>query len=96
MDNPLSNYVGHELEIKDLIHHKYETMDPETGEVQLKYRNILIDVEGNLFNTISYGVNAGLRSLLSIYGLPEEWEEPLKIRPIRGQGNKLKIELVTE
>ena len=96
VDNPLSNFIGHELAIVDLIHHKYESIDADTGEVQLKYRNILIDENGNLFNTISYGVNAGLRSLLSIYGMPQEWEEPLKIRPIRGQGNKLKIELVTE
>ena len=74
VDNPMSNYIGHTLEMVDLIHHKYESVDQETGEVILKYRNILIDENGNLFNTISYGVNQRLRSLLSIYGLPQQWD----------------------
>ena len=41
IDNPLSNYIGHEIAVKDIIHHKYETIEPDTGEVQLKYRNII-------------------------------------------------------
>ena len=76
----LNNCVGQEIEIKDLYIEEGQTVDEKTGEVRPKYRTIIFDKSGQTYATGSYGIFNVLKKIVNIYGLPETWEKPLKVK----------------
>ena len=91
-DALLNDCVGQEIDIKDIYVEEKQVMDDETGEIKTKYRTILFDENGQTYATGSYGIYNILKKIVQIYGLPESWEKPLKVkvakRPI-GNGKQL-------
>ena len=65
--------------IVDYIEEK-QVLDEETGELKTKYRTILFDKSGQTYATGSYGIYNVLKKIVQIYGLPESWEKPLKVK----------------
>ena len=90
-DALLNDCVGQEIEIKDIYVEEKQVVDEETGELKTKFRTILFDKSGQTYATGSYGIFNVLKKIVSIYGLPNTWEKPLKVkvakRPI-GNGKK--------
>ena len=90
-DALLNDCVGQEIEIKDIYVEEKQVVDEETGELKTKFRTILFDKSGQTYATGSYGIFNVLKKIVSIYGLPNTWEQPLKVkvakRPI-GNGKK--------
>lgn len=76
----LNDCVGQEIEIKDIYVEEKEVCDHETGEIKIKYRSILFDVNGQTYATGSYGIYNILKKIVQIYGLPDTWEEALKVK----------------
>lgn len=76
----LNDCVGQEIEIKDMYVEEKQVIDHETGEVKTKYRTILFDKNGQTYATGSYGIYNVLKKIVQIYGLPESWEKPLKVK----------------
>ena len=76
----LNDCVGQEIEIKDIYVEEREVVDHETGEIKIKYRSILFDVNGQTYATGSYGIYNVLKKIVQIYGLPDTWEEALKVK----------------
>ena len=70
----------------------------ETGELKTKYRTILFDKSGQTYATGSYGIYNILKKIVQIYGLPTNWEKPLKVkvakRPIGNGKQSLTLTLV--
>ena len=79
-DALLNDCVGQEIEIKDIYVEEKQVMDDETGEIKTKYRTILFDENGQTYATGSYGIYNILKKIVQIYGLPESWEKPLKVK----------------
>ena len=69
--------------LKDIIAHPVEIVDEETGEVVTMLRTILIDDEGNSYAGVSLGVVSAIQRIFAIFGKPETWDEPLKVKLIK-------------
>ena len=94
----LNDCVNQEIEIKDLYIEEGQTVDEKTGEVRPKYRTIIFDKAGQTYATGSYGIFNVLKKIVNIYGLPETWEKPLKVkvskRPIKDGKQSLTLILM--
>ena len=94
----LNDCIGQEIEIKDIYVEEKQVVDIETGELKTKYRTILFDKSGQSYATGSYGIYNILKKIVQIYGLPETWEKPLKVkvtkRPIGNGKQSLTLTLV--
>ena len=97
-DALLNDCVGQEIKIKDIYVEEKQVMDDETGEIKTKYRTILFDENGQTYATGSYGIYNILKKIVQIYGLPETWEKPLKVkvakRPIGNGKQSLTLTLM--
>ena len=97
-DALLNDCVGTEIEIKDIYVEEREVVDEETGELKKKYRTILFDASGQTYATGSYGIYNIIKKIVTIYGLPETWANPLKVkvakRPIENGKQSLTLTLV--
>ena len=97
-DALLNDCVGQEIDIKDIYVEEKQVMDDETGEIKTKYRTILFDENGQTYATGSYGIYNILKKIVQIYGLPESWEKPLKVkvakRPIGNGKQSLTLTLM--
>ena len=86
------------IEIKDIYVEEREVVDEETGELKKKYRTILFDASGQTYATGSYGIYNIIKKIVTIYGLPETWANPLKVkvakRPIGNGKQSLTLTLV--
>lgn len=78
-DALLNNCVGQEIELKD-IYVEEKQVQEESGELKTKYRTILFDANGQTYATGSYGIYNILRKIVSIYGTPDTWDEPIKVK----------------
>ena len=97
-DALLNDCVGQEIKIKDIYVEEKQVMDDESGEIKTKYRTILFDENGQTYATGSYGIYNILKKIVQIYGLPESWEKPLKVkvakRPIGNGKQSLTLTLM--
>ena len=97
-DALLNDCVGQEIDIKDIYVEEKQVADSETGEIKTKYRTILFDENGQTYATGSYGIYNILKKIVQIYGLPENWEKPLKVkvakRPIGNGKQSLTLTLM--
>ena len=97
-DALLNDCVGQEINIKDIYVEEKQVIDDETGEIKTKYRTILFDENGQTYATGSYGIYNILKKIVQIYGLPESWEKPLKVkvakRPIGNGKQSLTLTLM--
>lgn len=97
-DALLNDCVGQEIDIKDIYVEEREITDEETGEVKPKYRTILFDANGQTYATGSYGIFNIVKKIVSIYGLPTSWENPIKVkvskRPIGNGKQSLTLTLI--
>lgn len=83
-DYRLSDCLNNEIEIEDVYieeNIKTET-DEKTGEVKEypKYRTIIWDKNGNTYATGSYGIFNILQKIFFVYGEPNTWNSPLKVK----------------
>lgn len=96
-DALLNDCVGQEIKLKDMYVEEKQVID-ETGEIKTKYRIILFDENGQTYATGSYGIYNVLKKIVQIYGLPENWEKPLKVkvakRPIGNGKQSLTLTLI--
>jgi len=97
-DALLNDCVGQEIEIQDIYVEEKEVLDDETGELKTKFRTIIFDKSGQTYATGSYGIFNVMKKIIQIYGLPETWEKPIKVkvakRPIGNGKQSLTLTLV--
>lgn len=82
-DALLNDCVGQEISIKDIYIEEKEVPDKETGELKTKYRMIIFDENGQTYATGSYGIYNIIKKIVQIYGLPEIWENSLKVKVVK-------------
>lgn len=96
-DALLNDCVGQDIDIQDLYIEERKVQD-ENGELKTKFRTIIFDANGQTYATGSYGVYNILKKIVSIYGLPNTWEKPIKVqvakRPIGNGKSTLTLILV--
>lgn len=97
-DALLNNCVGQEIEIQDIYVEEKQVVDEETGELKNKFRTIIFDKSGQTYATGSYGIYNVMKKIVGIYGFPDTWEKPLKVkvakRPIGNNKSSLTLVLL--
>ena len=83
----VNDCINKEILLRDVYCEKNvkNIIDEETGEVtsETKYRTILFDNDGVTYATGSYGIYNTLSRLFKIFGTPESWNEPLKVKIVK-------------
>lgn len=99
-DRKLSEYIGEVINLKDIVAHPIQLIDENTGELLDALRVVLIDANGTSYEAVSNGVANAINRILQIFGQPDTWAEPIKVKPVQKQtrnGNNkvttLKIEM---
>lgn len=75
----LNDCVGQEIMLKDLYIEERNIVD-ENGKSKVKFRTIIFDENGQTYATGSYGIYNILKKIITIYGLPTEWQAPIKVQ----------------
>ena len=82
-DEKLSEHIGEVINLTNVIAHPVELADEVTGEVIQCLRTILIDEKGVSYEAVSGGVANALQRIMQIFGQPETWEKPLKVKAVQ-------------
>lgn len=78
-DHKITDFVGKEIVIRDVVVATCQFVDEETGETTPGNRTILIDANGVSYGCSSTGVYNALRNLIAIFGSPT-WADGLTVR----------------
>lgn len=79
-DKKVDDYKGKVLEIVNFAAHPIKLISDETGEVNEVLRIVLIDKDGNGYETVAGGVMSSLEKIFGIVGMAP-WEPALKVVP---------------
>lgn len=77
----LKEMVNMELEISHVYAEMIDFIDQETGEATPGVRMVFIGPDGTSYQAASKGVYSCTQKLFSIFGTPDTWKKPVKIRP---------------
>jgi hypothetical protein len=75
-----ADLIGQEMWIGDFVIHPVEKHDPETGEVTILRRLVLIQPDGPPISFASDGVLKSINRLVYVIGQEPPWEPPLKVK----------------
>lgn len=95
VSNPTGKLKEHVNEVLDMAHVSIEVAELKTGE--LAPRIIIVTADGNSYQCVSIGVYQSLKRIFALFGTPETWAEPLKIKPVltsTAKGQVLSLQLV--
>lgn len=95
VSNPTGKLKEHVNEVLDMAHVSIEVAELKTGE--LAPRVIIVTADGNSYQCVSIGVYQSLKRIFALFGTPETWAEPLKIKPVltsTAKGQVLSLQLV--
>lgn len=76
----IADHVGEEITVKDVYVETVRCYSEDTGEVKVCPRIILIDPDGRAFQCVSVGIFSALKKMFTIFGTPEMWAAPRRIR----------------
>lgn len=80
-DKRLKEMVNMELEISHVYAEMIDFIDRETGESRPGVRMVFISPDGMAYQAASKGVYSCTQKLFQIFGTPDTWKKPVKIRP---------------
>ena len=81
-DYRVSDMLDTEIDLVNVIMQHYQKVNDETGEVEDKIKTILIDKDKKTYASASHGLFNSMLNVLSMFGEPSKWEEPLKIKVV--------------
>lgn len=75
-----ADMIGCDMYIGDFVVHPVEKHDPETGEVTILRRLVLVQPDGPPISFASDGVLKSINRLVYVMGREPPWEPPVKVR----------------
>lgn len=96
-DHKLSDAINMEINLENVYIAPTQVTDDQTGEVSILPLIVLIDASGESYVCSASGVLNALKRLFTIFGPPNEWKEPLKIKVKQisvKRGSMLTIDIV--
>ena len=80
-DKKVADCINETISVKDLYIEFVDCMNQETGELSENVpRIILMDDKGVSYAATSFVLFNALKRLINFYGMPNQWEKPLKIK----------------
>ena len=86
MNNPdfrIGDMLNKTINCVDIYIEQATVTNNETGEVSMLPRTVLIDDKGKSYAALSYGVFNSLKKIISVFGFPNEWNEPIPVEVTR-------------
>lgn len=84
----VSELVGSTVGLKHIIVQEVE-VSSEDGEVITVPRTTLVLDNGKVYSATSKGLLNSIRNIISIFGDPNEWEQPLTVKVVE-KGSKMR------
>jgi len=79
-DEKLAEHIGEVIELVHILAHEVQLPDEETGEIIRCLRCVLVDKAGKTYEAVSGGVANSISRMLQIFGQPETWTAPIKVK----------------
>lgn len=99
-DALLNDCVDQVIAIKDVYIEAYDKEDDITGEVRTGHRTIIFGTDGKSYVTGSNYFCNKLTKILTVFGTPDTWSEPLKVKiiktPVKGGNPALTLTIVED
>lgn len=86
----LSDHLGEDLTVKDILVQPVESENEKTGELEEYLRTTFILEDGTALSAGSDGVATAVRNMLYTIGEPHTWPEPVVIRVTKKPSTKRK------
>lgn len=101
-DNKISDYINKRFKFNNVYMEKTEVMEKDkngnpTGVINNAVKIVLIQPDGTGIVSTSKGILTSLYALFQIFGLPNEWEEPMEVEVKQvetAKGRTFKLEAV--
>lgn len=74
----IGEMVNRQIIVKDLFCEAVTVTDQNTGELIMLPRTVLIDMEGNSYQSVSTGIFGAVKRLIRVFGEPT-WKDGLKV-----------------
>lgn len=80
-DKKVADCANAEIYLKDFYIEFVDCLNEESGELTMNVpRIVLMDVDGVSYTATSFVLYNTLERLVRFYGLPNQWDEPLRIK----------------
>lgn len=76
----LKDMVNMDLDVRHVYAETVEFVDKADGTVTPGVRMVIIDDNGESYQTCAQGVFSSLQKMFSIYGEPNSWKSPIKVK----------------
>lgn len=84
--NPVNKLKEHVNEVLSLVHVSVECVEVSKDDAPegktLAPRIVLITEDGQSYVCVSVGVYQSLKRMFTLFGTPDTWTEPVKIKPV--------------
>jgi hypothetical protein len=84
----LGEHIGALLQVANVIHNPYDSLNEDTGELEYGVLTYLFTPEDQVFVTSSKSVYHTLQNVYKVWGEPTSWEEPLKFKVVKKKGRE--------
>lgn len=99
-DKRISDCIGEVISLANIVAHPIQLVDEDSGELVETMRMVLVDDKGTSYEAVSTGLVNAVARILQIFGQPDTWQAPIKVKPVqkgtRNGNNKvttLKVEM---
>lgn len=99
-DKRISDCIGEVINLANIVAHPIQLIDENSGELIEAMRMVLVDDKGTSYEAVSTGIVNAVARILQIFGQPETWAAPIRVKPVqkgtRNGNNKvttLKVEM---
>lgn len=75
----ISSMIGKTIDLLHFYVEVIQVVSENGGEVVNVPRVVLIDAKGNGYQAVSIGLYNSIKRIVSMFGVPETWNEPLKV-----------------
>lgn len=75
----ISSIIGKTIDLLHFYVEVIQVVSEQTGEIVNVPRVVLIDAMGNGYQGVSIGLYNSLKRIVSMFGMPAEWEAPLTV-----------------
>lgn len=92
----IGDHINEVITVKHIYVEAVQCTDTETGELKWCPRIVLINEKGIGYQAVSTGVYTSIKKLIQIFGEPQTWEAPIKLKVkqlTRGEFKILTLEI---
>lgn len=82
-DKRVSDCIGETINLANIVAHPIQLVDENSGELVETMRMVLIAEDGTSYEAVSTGIVNAVARILQIFGQPQTWSGPIKVKPVQ-------------